>query len=172
MRHAITIAEVTAPSINLYNPHLTSPFMQVTLAAVKRTNLHLERELAGHKEALDSLVPRAQHLQYLSQTYKQDAEQLNKNSQMLEYQLDRLEEGVKDMSRAVASGRNRVRALRGAARQIGGVHGLEEDSASDEEDEFGELSGRQGMVLGVQTVKKHLGSWLGVTKAKTDRSHG
>lgn len=88
---------------------------------------------------------------------------------MLEYQLDRLEEGVKDMSRAVAGGRNRVRALRGAARQIGGVHGLEDDSASDEEEGADELGGRQGMVLGVQSVKKHLGSWLGAARARADR---
>lgn len=151
--------------------YLNTTFTQVTLAAVKRTNLHLERELAGHKGALESLIPRAQELQDLLRTHKHEAERLNKNSQMLEYQLDRLEEGVKDMTRAVAGGRNRVRALRGAARQVGGVHGLEEDSASDEED-AGNAGGRQSVVLGVQSVKKQLGSWLGVTKVRTDRPRG
>ncbi|KAG9103151.1 hypothetical protein FRC06_000099 [Ceratobasidium sp. 370] len=152
LRHAITIA-------------------QITLAAVRRTNIHLDRELTAHKQALETLVPRAYELHNVARTYLGEAEELSKNSEMLEYQLARLEEGVKDMTRAVAGGRNRVRALRGEARRVGGVHGLEDDSDSDEEDEPG-ANTKQGMTLGMQSVigmKNQLGAWLGATRVRTER---
>ncbi|KAG8721487.1 hypothetical protein FRC08_012620 [Ceratobasidium sp. 394] len=152
LRHAITIA-------------------QITLAAVRRTNTHLDRELTAHKQALEALVPRAFELHNVARTYLGEAEELSKNSEMLEYQLDRLEEGVKDMTRAVAGGRNRVRALRGEARRVGGVHGLEDDSGSDEEDEAG-VNAKQGMMLGMQSIigmKNQLGAWLGTTRVRAER---
>ncbi|QRV87616.1 reovirus sigma C capsid domain protein [Ceratobasidium sp. AG-Ba] len=153
MRHAITIA-------------------QITLAAVQRTNTHLERELTAHKQALETLTPRAYELHNIARTYQGEADDLSKNSEMLEYQLDRLEEGVKEMTRAVAGGRNRVRALRGEARRIGGVHGLEDDSDSDEENEPG-ANAKHGIILGMQSVagmKSQLGAWLGVSRVRAERS--
>ncbi|KAG8796763.1 hypothetical protein FRC12_000013 [Ceratobasidium sp. 428] len=152
LRHAVTIA-------------------QITLAAVQRTNTHLERELTGHKQALETLVPHAHELHSIARSCSGEAEELCKASEMLEYQLDRLEEGVKDMTRAVAGGRNRVRALRGEARRVGGVHGLEDDSDSDEEGEAG-ANAKQGMVLGMQSVigmKKQLGAWLGAARVRAER---
>ncbi|CAE6523048.1 unnamed protein product [Rhizoctonia solani] len=149
MRHAISIAEVT-------------------LAAVQRTNMHLDRELLAHKQALATLVPKVAELYNIAQAHSAEANDLSKNSEMLEYQLDRLEEGVKDMSRSVAGGRDRVRALRGAARQVGGVHGIEEDTEPEDEDTVG-IDENIGSLLGMQglsNIKNRVGSWLGTTKSK------
>ncbi|CEL59522.1 Protein STB6 OS=Saccharomyces cerevisiae (strain ATCC 204508 / S288c) GN=STB6 PE=1 SV=1 [Rhizoctonia solani AG-1 IB] len=149
MRHAISIAEVT-------------------LAAVQRTNMHLDRELLAHKQALATLVPKAAELQNVAHAHLAEANELSKNSEMLEYQLDRLEEGVKDMSRSVAGGRDRVRALRGAARRVGGVHGIEDDSEPEDEDTAG-IDENIGSMLNMQSlsnIKKQFGSWLGTTKSK------
>ncbi|CAE6455612.1 unnamed protein product [Rhizoctonia solani] len=149
MRHAISIAEVT-------------------LAAVQRTNMHLDRELLAHKQALATLVPKVAELYNVAQAHSAEAIELSKNSEMLEYQLDRLEEGVKDMSRSVAGGRDRVRALRGAARRVGGVHGIEEDTEPEDEDTVG-MDENIGSMLGIQglsSIKDRLGSWLGTTGSK------
>jgi hypothetical protein len=121
------------------------------------------------------LTPRAFDLHNVARSYLGEAEELSKSSEMLEYQLDRLEEGVKDMSRAVASGRNRVRALRGEARRVGGVHGIEEDSGSDEEYEAGGADVKQGVMLGMQSVvgiKKQFGAWLGGGRVRAERPRG
>ncbi|KAH7343828.1 hypothetical protein B0J17DRAFT_644135 [Rhizoctonia solani] len=149
MRYAISIAEVT-------------------LAAVQRTNMHLDRELLAHKQALATLVPKVAELYNVAQAHSAEASELSKNSEMLEYQLDRLEEGVKDMSRSVAGGRDRVRALRAAARRVGGVHGIEEDTESEDEDTVG-IDENIGSMLGLQglsSIKDRLGSWLGATGSK------
>ncbi|KAG9127592.1 hypothetical protein FRC07_011910 [Ceratobasidium sp. 392] len=130
-----------------------------------------QAKLTAHKQALDTLVPRASELHTAVRTYSVEADELSKSSEMLEYQLDRLEEGVKDMARAVAGGRNRVRALRGEARRVGGVHGLEDDSDSDEEGEGGART-KQGIVLGMQSVigmKRQLGAWLGAARVRAER---
>jgi hypothetical protein len=144
-------------------------FEQVTLAAIQRTNTHLNRELIAHKQALTALVPRATELHSVTRSYLMNAEELCKNSEMLEYQLDRLEEGVKDMSRSVAGGRDRVRALRGAARRVGGVHGIDDDSESEEEGGLG-ADEKTGALLGIQNlanIKKYLGAWLGTTRSQS-----
>ncbi|GAB1520088.1 hypothetical protein RhiTH_003161 [Rhizoctonia solani] len=149
MRHAISIA-------------------QVTLAAVQRTNMHLDRELLAHKQALATLVPKAAELQNVAHAHLAEANELSKNSEMLEYQLDRLEEGVKDMARSVAGGRDRVRALRGAARRIGGVHGIEDDTEPEDEETTG-VDENMGSVLSMQSlssIKKQFGSWLGAARSK------
>ncbi|CAE6391911.1 unnamed protein product [Rhizoctonia solani] len=149
MRHAVSIAKVT-------------------LAAVQRTNMHLDRELLAHKQALATLVPKAAELQNVAHVHLAEANELSKNSEMLEYQLDRLEEGVKDMSRSVAGGRDRVRALRRAARRVGGVHGIEDDTESEDEDttEIDENIGSMLSMQGLSNIKKQFGSWLGATKSK------
>ncbi|KAF8709069.1 sin3 complex subunit, partial [Rhizoctonia solani] len=149
MRHAISIA-------------------QVTLAAVQRTNMHLDRELLAHKQALATLVPKAAELQNVAHAHLAEANELSKNSEMLEYQLDRLEEGVKDMARSVAGGRDRVRALRGAARRIGGVHGIEDDTEPEDEETTG-VDENIGSMLSMQSlssIKKQFGSWLGAARSK------
>ncbi|CAE6519259.1 unnamed protein product [Rhizoctonia solani] len=146
MRHAISIAEVT-------------------LAAIQRTNMHLDRELLAHKQALATLVPNVAELYNVAQAHSAEASELSKNSEMLEYQLDRLEEGVKDMCRSVTGGRDRVRALRGAARRVGGVHGIEEDTEPEDEDTVGTEENMDSM-LGMKrlsSIKNRLGSWLGTT---------
>jgi hypothetical protein len=130
--------------------------------------MHLDRELLAHKQALATLVPKAAELQNVAHAHLAEANELSKNSEMLEYQLDRLEEGVKDMSRSVAGGRDRVRALRGAARRVGGVHGIEDDSEPEDEDTTG-IDENIGSMLNMQSlsnIKKQFGSWLGTTKSK------
>ncbi|CAE6454354.1 unnamed protein product [Rhizoctonia solani] len=148
MRYAISIAEVT-------------------LAAVQRTNMHLDRELFAHKQALATLVPKVTELYNVAQTHSVEASELSKNSEMIEYQLDRLEEGVKDMCRSVTGGRDRVRALRGAARRVGGVHGIEDDTESEDEDSAG-IEQNMSSLIGIQglsSIKNRLGSWLGTTRS-------
>ena len=138
------------------------------MAAVQRTNMHLDRELLAHKQALDTLVPKVAELYNVAQAHSAEASELSKNSEMLEYQLDRLEEGVKDMSRSVSSGRDRVRALRGAARRVGGVHGIEEDTEPEDEGITG-IDENISLMLGMQSlssIKGRLGSWLGATRSR------
>ena len=128
----------------------------------------LTRVLWSHKQALATLVPKVAELYNVAQAHSAEANELSKNSEMLEYQLDRLEEGVKDMSRSVAGGRDRVRALRGAARRVEGVHGIEEDTEPEDEVTVG-IDENIGSLLGMQSlssIKNRFGSWLGTTRSK------
>lgn len=88
---------------------------------------------------------------------------------MLKYQLNQLKEGVEDMSRSVADGRGRVRALRGAAHRIGGVRGIEDESECDEGSMVG-TDDRARATLGMQSladIKNWLGVWLSSSKSQS-----